>query len=698
MKHLHYYLALLCLSLSYNYSSAQWQQTNGPTALFTHGIEKINNQLWVGTKDGVYTSANNGTSWQAHPLLKGMVSDVLLYDGVIMVAYLDSLGMPYIKTSFDNAQTWVTSQVLCCVYNCSYVKLSAGGNAVILQDGGKVGISYNYGLTWQPLGHPYSDFPYHLVSDGKNMAVSFLNHNNNSSVLFTTTNLIGGWQYIDSLSLVYGMYIKDSTLMVTRGRNVGGYVQSYICKSENLGATWDTVYTVTDSSILFDINKYGNKLYATGTGAVLSSSDNGEHWQTDTLPKNDFYDKIDLANGDEIGPHYPEGVALYQYTNNTLTPSATGLYTQYVYALQQHNNTLWASTDEDVFKSTDSGNTWQQAGVTQTGITDFEFSGDTIIGVTDNYVVTSLNNGNTWNYNYLQTYRYVPFKTIEYSNGTLYLSADSIRYSNDLGASWQTLPALPDTSNPNYVHPKTTGIIELFNQHLYAVNDNGYIFRYNQPATQWDILFKAPAAEHNELYTLGNALVASGYNQLWVTYDDGTTWQQPAMQGLPPHVTPHNLIQVNNLWLGTCEDYSVYASADSGNTWSPFYTGTPPFPASKRGGITVLNNKLFAGANYKSVWKYEGALEIPTGIKPVAETNMLVYPNPANNLLYIQLPQAAANGAMAIIYNSTGATLITQPVTGTLSAINTETLPAGLYTGSINSNTGINRFKFVITR
>ncbi|MFM2307155.1 MAG: hypothetical protein RLZZ367_1824, partial [Bacteroidota bacterium] len=77
-----------------------------------------------------------------------------------------------------------------------------------------------------------------------------------------------------------------------------------------------------------------------------------------------------------------------------------------------------------------------------------------------------------------------------------------------------TLPALPDTSNPNYVHPKTTGIIELFNQHLYAVNDNGYIFRYNQPATQWDILFKAPAAEHNELYTLGNALVASGYSQL----------------------------------------------------------------------------------------------------------------------------------------------------------------------------------------
>ncbi|HRG87862.1 MAG TPA: T9SS type A sorting domain-containing protein, partial [Chitinophagales bacterium] len=149
---------------------------------------------------------------------------------------------------------------------------------------------------------------------------------------------------------------------------------------------------------------------------------------------------------------------------------------------------------------------------------------------------------------------------------------------------------------------------------------------------------------------------------------------------------------------GTCEDYAVYASADSGNTWSPFYTGTPPFRASKRGGIAILNNKLFAGTHYQSVWKYEGNLEIPTSIKTLTHANLLVYPNPTDNLLYIQLPENTGSASTLTIYNSNGVLVISQPATTYLTTVNTSQLPAGLYTGSVNSNSGISRFKFIVTR
>lgn len=699
MKHLHYYVALLCLLFSSNYSCAQWQQCNGPASIQVTCIERVNNTILTGTQGGVYQSTDNGVTWSLRHDLRGKITDILYHNSVVMIAYLrDDDNVPCIKTSFNDGQSWTTKAITQYVSYCPYMVLIPFGDAVLLQDYSTYIATTDYGSTWQPMPFPYLGSYLHNISiDSTVIAATFFTSDFNNSILYVSTDLNSPWKYIDSSGLIYGLHIHDSTIIISRANYIPGYWQQRLCKSSDMGLTWDTVYTIPDSSIIFDFHRYNNKLYASGDKSVFSSADNGSTWAPDTMPTYCIYNKITLTNGNQLISHYPEGVAEYNPVTNTSQQRVTGIYPHYVYTMAEHNNRLYCSTEQNVFISNDEGNTWQLAGVPQTGVTDFQFSGDTIMGVTDNYLITSFDNGSTWSFTTLYCHTNIPFKTIEYENGKIYVNSDSIKYSTDFSATWYALPTLPD-STIGGTHYDKDGVIELFNHRLYAVNNNGYIFRYDETATKWDILFKAPAAEHYELYTLGNAFVASGYHQLWVTYNDGATWQQPAMQGLPPQTTPHNLTTVNGLWLGTCEDYAVYASADSGNTWSPFYTGTPPFRASKRGGIAILNNKLFAGTHYQSVWKYEGNLEIPTSIKTLTHANLLVYPNPTDNLLYIQLPENTGSASTLTIYNSNGVLVISQPATTYLTTVNTSQLPAGLYTGSVNSNSGISRFKFIVTR
>ena len=110
MKHLHYYVALLCLLFSSNYSCAQWQQCNGPASIQVTCIERVNNIILAGTQGGVYQSTDNGVTWSLRHDLRGKITDILYHNSVLMIAYLrDDDNVPCIKTSFNDGQQ-ITAQ------------------------------------------------------------------------------------------------------------------------------------------------------------------------------------------------------------------------------------------------------------------------------------------------------------------------------------------------------------------------------------------------------------------------------------------------------------------------------------------------------------------------------------------------------------------------------------------------------------
>jgi hypothetical protein len=75
---------------------------------------------------------------------------------------------------------------------------------------------------------------------------------------------------------------------------------------------------------------------------------------------------------------------------------------------------------------------------------------------------------------------------------------------------------------------------------------------------------------------------------------------------------------------------------------------------------------------------WTGDLEPPPKMNSIANTQMGVRPNPANEELHISLPEEFATGKLELL-NSYGALVAQQAVQGTLSILDVRALPAGAY-------------------
>src|ERR1043165_3623395 len=80
------YLLLFCLCIPFA-ALAQWTQTNGPEGGYVTCVEKINNEIWAGTKGGLYFSTDEGLNWQRKPGFDQIITDVSFKDNVITIAY-----------------------------------------------------------------------------------------------------------------------------------------------------------------------------------------------------------------------------------------------------------------------------------------------------------------------------------------------------------------------------------------------------------------------------------------------------------------------------------------------------------------------------------------------------------------------------------------------------------------------------------
>jgi photosystem II stability/assembly factor-like uncharacterized protein len=704
------YLLLFCLCIPFA-ALAQWTQTNGPEGGYVTCVEKINNEIWAGTKGGLYFSTDEGLNWQRKPGFDQIITDVSFKDNVITIAYQGHLGngsddlYGYSQTSYDGGINWTSPSSMFSVYSCFYWKITPLQTATLAYDGtGGSGllISYDYGEHWSAFPVPFALSMGNMANDGKTFVAWRFNHQYTASAVYTSGDNGLNWSLIDSSSFVRGAYVKDSLLILNRSDS---HNNLWFCRSTDSGNTWDTVFTATQGEFYYDLIKIGNKIYAMGS-ATRVSIDNGLTWQLSAMPKDWFADQVTISNGDLLVTSPYADVAKYSYSDDSLYIRHKGIAARYVYALRAHNNILYASTDDGFYKSADAGQTWQLAGVPVGGETDIAFAGDTVLGVTansgyDNYLVRSFNNGNTWDSVPLPAVTVPDFSTLQFYNSRIYLRTAHIYYSDDMGLNWVQMP-FPDSvyGNP-YPFMEMGTTIKIYRNQLFAVNDGGFVFKYDPGLESWYQLgaFYSPGASHHyELYDLDNALVLAGNRSFRVSYDEGQTWSEPAMDGIPYQNAPHNLILANGMWLGTCGVFGVYASIDSGNTWNPFYTGSSPFATSLRGGLTVMNNTLYAGGDCRSVWQYNGPLQIPTGIKNETLTDgMQVFPNPVHDEFFLRLNNNGSEVYQLTLYNANGVVVTQQQLTGNFVSISTDAFPAGVYIGRLRSDaqTPVKTFRFV---
>lgn len=177
---------------------------NAANALHIYEISVIGNYIFIATGGGIYSSPNNGDTWELK-LDPGVnkSTQVLDYDNGIFVTGINGTG---IYISSDNGETWNLTQTNGLNIDTSYECILINGNTIIVstQDG-EMFISNNLGNTWNNISITNSyHYTYDLELDNNKLYAA------TSKGLMVSTNLGQNWTPFNNDSKITHDVLFDS--------------------------------------------------------------------------------------------------------------------------------------------------------------------------------------------------------------------------------------------------------------------------------------------------------------------------------------------------------------------------------------------------------------------------------------------------------------------------------------------------------
>jgi hypothetical protein len=88
-----------------------------------------------------------------------------------------------------------------------------------------------------------------------------------------------------------------------------------------------------------------------------------------------------------------------------------------------------------------------------------------------------------------------------------------------------------------------------------------------------------------------------------------------------------------------------------------------------------------------------GGGELPTGVESKESTDVVIYPNPVDDVLYVRYENSALEKVE--IFDAKGRLLLQQKITGQLEAIHVSSLPAGVYVLKLTGKNNVKHIKFI---
>ena len=241
------------------------------------------------------------------------------------------------------------------------------------------------------------------------------------------------------------------------------------------------------------------------------------------------------------GPPYYNGSGVYKSTDSGITWNQikNGIATDYnggdpymyTFVMAPNNSqALFASTSSGAYKSLDGGATWALiTNPANSGISGFAFapsSPATVYGASYNYLYLSINSGTNWT-----NIGTIPQNSIQSSlvvdpasPATLYIGANSGVYKTvDSGLTW--LPVnngLPSTD----IYSQYTSSLKFISSTLYAATNSG-LYKSGDGGSTW-----VQVTINGNSYVTGiipdpssaQTMYAYSYNGIFKTTDGGTTW------------------------------------------------------------------------------------------------------------------------------------------------------------------------------
>jgi len=538
--------------------------------------------VYAATKEGLYVSYDGGTSWTLTSLTIP-TSTIAIYAQAPLIMFagdgrqtLQGSSGVYKTTdgglSWMNLSTGLTVSKSITALAIDTTDVVAGMTVYAGTDNAGVYSTNDGGNTWNP-------FVKNTGLVGLGLRIHFLSILPGTGLTAGTSSgeyfCPGGTQWIrftgtsidDSViqcSFTLGDTAATDTFYIGTKGNEETFppmpVKGGLYRTTTLGVTWTPLFKSSlDVNSIFIPASNAQKIYLATSGGIYLSSDAGTSWvRSNTGMMNSIARTIAVVNSTKeylIAGVYGGGVLKSTNAGATWIPSNSGIENPYIRAIvadPKNNATLYAGSVYGLYKSADTGNTWQKvslSSIAHDSLSPFNNNsedGTVKISPVDSHnlfvaaltgeFLSSSDGGVTWNSLTPPQKVLSPLvENIEFdpiNASTLYFSANGVWKSTDLGKTWASITGdLPlnvsvggtiypllgfhpriDPKNPNVLFLSTMANSMLNNEYK---TTNGGLNWTSLNAVGFDIAFD-PAQS--------STVFCAGSNGILRSPDAGMTW------------------------------------------------------------------------------------------------------------------------------------------------------------------------------
>ncbi len=574
---------------------AQWVQTRGPGTGTVLSFAVSDAKVFVGTyASGVFSSTNNGASWQAccgfanNCGVKSLAVCPRPTGGVNLFAGTYSYG---IFLSSDEGSSWAATNVGLPT-DISINALAVIGTTVF------AGTAYygvyrstDNGARWFEVNNESTKWG--VSSFAVSGTTLFAG---TAKGVFLTTDNGANWTAASS-----GLPTSDVRALAASGTNLFAVIyQGGVFRSTNDGVSWTAVNTGLPSADVNALSLSGTNVWAGTSGGVFLSTDNGASW----LAKNDGLPLASVgaltARGTTIFAGLSSKGVFASLDNGTSWFAASeGLAIATVDALAISGKNIYAG-DGGVFLSTDSGSTWidKNAGFDIRVVEDICSSGTKLFVAAYTGLFVSTDNGTSWTNQKTyssSTLRDVLSVATRGSSVFVGLYAFGVTISKDYGTTW-SWPTLSGNSVRTFAFKDSS---------VFAGTDHGVFLSTNNGTTWTQVNAGLTSTSVYALAVSGSQVFAgTSGSGVFRSTNDGTSWT--AMNtGLKQGVSVYALaVCGSKLFAGTYDD-GVFLSSDSGGSWAPVNWGlTSTYICCLACNTEVAGDTvLYSGVRDGGVWR-----------------------------------------------------------------------------------------------